>query len=268
MGMPAEERHLARLQALEDLKHHLALERSEREMADMDDIPHDAPFVECSSASLPTPPLTQMIRPSDVATVAQESNNNNAGNTNNMNYQAHVRDEENDDIASSGNANASANNSNEMNTVNSTPLADSFTDTTSAGHLGLFSSPTNNANTAARRDAEENNNNSGNPNPSPAHLNIGVRSDNTIMNFKIKPTTKLGKVMSAFCDRQGMNMDTVRFYFDGVRVEKEMTPAVVCFLVIHLPCLVAGTETRRNVTLADFCACNSFRWRIWIRWTS
>lgn len=56
------------------------------------------------------------------------------------------------------------------------------------------------------------------------HLNIKVTDSNNEVFFKIKRTTKLEKLMRAFCDRQGKDSNTVRFLFDGVKVAKDDTP--------------------------------------------
>lgn len=75
--------------------------------------------------------------------------------------------------------------------------------------------------TAARRDEQE-------------HLNIKVTDNNNEIFFKIKRTTKLKKLMDAFCERQGKVRESVRFYFDGIRVTDEHTPNTVwsCACVI------------------------------------
>ncbi|KAH9887803.1 ubiquitin family protein [Xylariomycetidae sp. FL2044] len=56
------------------------------------------------------------------------------------------------------------------------------------------------------------------------HLNIKVTDNNNEVFFKIKRTTKLDKLMTAFCERQGKSVDTVRFLFEGQRVQKSDTP--------------------------------------------
>lgn len=60
------------------------------------------------------------------------------------------------------------------------------------------------------------------------HLNIKVTDNNNEVFFKIKRSTQLKKLMDAFCDRQGKQMSTVRFLFDGTRVRPEDTPDTVC----------------------------------------
>ena len=56
------------------------------------------------------------------------------------------------------------------------------------------------------------------------HLNIKVTDNNNEVFFKIKRTTQLKKLMDAFCDRQGKMPNTVRFLFDGVRVNPGDSP--------------------------------------------
>lgn len=59
------------------------------------------------------------------------------------------------------------------------------------------------------------------------HLNIKVTDNNNEVFFKIRRTTQLGKLMNAFCDRQGKNISSVRFLFDGTRVQADDSPETV-----------------------------------------
>lgn len=59
------------------------------------------------------------------------------------------------------------------------------------------------------------------------HLNIKVTDNNNEVFFKIKRTTQLKKLMDAFCDRQGKNQNSVRFLFDGQRVQPTDSPETV-----------------------------------------
>lgn len=52
-----------------------------------------------------------------------------------------------------------------------------------------------------------------------------VSQDNHEIFFKCKVGTALSKLMNAYCDRQGLNINTVRFLFDGVRIGPEKSPA-------------------------------------------
>ncbi|GAB0132330.1 hypothetical protein EsDP_00000770 [Epichloe bromicola] len=56
------------------------------------------------------------------------------------------------------------------------------------------------------------------------HLNIKVTDNNNEVFFKIKRSTKLEKLMNAFCERQGKSLSSVRFLFDGTRVQPTDTP--------------------------------------------
>ncbi|KAG0640116.1 ubiquitin-related domain-containing protein [Tuber brumale] len=56
------------------------------------------------------------------------------------------------------------------------------------------------------------------------HLNIKVTDGNNEVFFKIKRTTQLKKLMDAFCDRQGKTPNSVRFLFDGTRVQGGDSP--------------------------------------------
>jgi hypothetical protein len=72
-------------------------------------------------------------------------------------------------------------------------------------------------------------------------MNIKVTDNNNEVFFKIKPDTKLGKLMTAFCDRQGKNILSVRFLFEGQRVNDTDTPEKVrsSFVSAPIPCLGA-----------------------------
>ncbi|KAF3939445.1 hypothetical protein ABW19_dt0203209 [Dactylella cylindrospora] len=61
------------------------------------------------------------------------------------------------------------------------------------------------------------------------HLNIKVTDNNNEVFFKIKRTTQLKKLMDAFCERQGKAPNSVRFLFDGSRVQAGDTPDTVSY---------------------------------------
>lgn len=67
------------------------------------------------------------------------------------------------------------------------------------------------------------------------HLNIKVTDNNNEVFFKIRRTTKLEKLMNAFCDRQGKQLNQVRFMFDGQRVQPNDTPDSVRRLCLFYP---------------------------------
>lgn len=63
--------------------------------------------------------------------------------------------------------------------------------------------------------------------PPSEHLNIKVTDGSNEVFFKIKRSTQLKKLMDAFCDRQGKTPQSVRFLFDGQRVNATDTPEIV-----------------------------------------
>lgn len=63
--------------------------------------------------------------------------------------------------------------------------------------------------------------------PATEHLNIKVTDNNNEVFFKIKRSTKLEKLMLAFCERQGKSPNSVRFLFEGQRVQPTDTPDTV-----------------------------------------
>ena len=56
-----------------------------------------------------------------------------------------------------------------------------------------------------------------------AELKVVTQDGNEVF-FKCKPTTALDKLMKAFCQRQGIAINTVRFLFDGNRIRENQTP--------------------------------------------
>jgi small ubiquitin-related modifier len=51
-----------------------------------------------------------------------------------------------------------------------------------------------------------------------------VSQDGGEVFFKIRKSTPLGKLMSAYCDRKGQSPSSIRFLFDGQRVNDSDTP--------------------------------------------
>ncbi|KAL6077597.1 Dolichyl-phosphate-mannose--protein mannosyltransferase pmt3 [Balamuthia mandrillaris] len=57
------------------------------------------------------------------------------------------------------------------------------------------------------------------------HISLKVVSqDGNEVYFKIKRNTALKKLMDAYCSRQAMSPDSVRFLYDGSRVQPDQTP--------------------------------------------
>ena len=60
------------------------------------------------------------------------------------------------------------------------------------------------------------------------HINLKVvTQDGNEIYFKCKQTTPLQKLMHAFCNRQGVSTNSVRFLFDGNRINETQTPQQV-----------------------------------------
>jgi len=62
------------------------------------------------------------------------------------------------------------------------------------------------------------------PETNQLNLKVVTQDGNEIF-FKCKTTTPLQKLMTAFCNRNGVAMNSVRFLFDGNRVNANQTPA-------------------------------------------
>ncbi len=84
------------------------------------------------------------------------------------------------------------------------------------------------------------------------HLNIKVTDNNNEVFFKIKRTTQLKKLMDAFCERQGKAPSTVRFLFDGQRVNPTDNPDSVCAFPL---CQHSAHELARYRIMLDLCFC-------------
>eukprot|EP00051_Salpingoeca_urceolata_P032136 m.14441 g.14441 ORF g.14441 m.14441 type:complete len:94 (+) comp4799_c0_seq1:1404-1685(+) len=57
------------------------------------------------------------------------------------------------------------------------------------------------------------------------YINLKVLAqDNTEVHFKIKRSTPLKKLMDAYCSRQGLDKQNVRFMLDGQRINDTDTP--------------------------------------------
>lgn len=56
------------------------------------------------------------------------------------------------------------------------------------------------------------------------HINLKVSDGSSEIFFKIKRTTPLKRLMDAFAKRQGRDMDSLRFLYDGVRIQPDQTP--------------------------------------------
>eukprot|EP00892_Ulva_mutabilis_P005342 jgi/Ulvmu1/317/UM001_0321.1 len=56
------------------------------------------------------------------------------------------------------------------------------------------------------------------------HLQIKIKSqDGDSVEFKVKPTTKLQKIFTVYCEKKGYAMEQVRFMFDGDHLQPGMT---------------------------------------------
>ena len=94
--------------------------------------------------------------------------------------------------------------------------------------------------------------------PKAEHLNIKVTDNNNEVFFKIKRTTQLNKLMNAFCERQGKSLNSVRFLFDGTRVNPGDTPDSVSIALWCYP---------RNCTIANICLSLTWMMEILSRFT-
>merc|ERR1711881_785318 len=60
------------------------------------------------------------------------------------------------------------------------------------------------------------------------HVNLKVcGQDGSVVQFKIKRNTQLRKLMQAYCDRQGLDVNQIRFRFDGPPIQDTDSPATL-----------------------------------------
>ncbi len=58
-----------------------------------------------------------------------------------------------------------------------------------------------------------------------SHINLKVvTQDGNEIFFKMKKTTPMSRLIDAYCQRQGVNLNAVRFIFDGSRINSSQTP--------------------------------------------
>ncbi|XP_062513854.1 small ubiquitin-related modifier 3-like [Corticium candelabrum] len=56
-------------------------------------------------------------------------------------------------------------------------------------------------------------------------INVKVQAqDGGTVHFVVKRTTPMMKLMTAYCDRKGIQMNSIRFVFDGNPITPENTP--------------------------------------------
>ncbi|EGR34351.1 ubiquitin-like protein smt3, putative [Ichthyophthirius multifiliis] len=68
--------------------------------------------------------------------------------------------------------------------------------------------------------------NNNQPQANNEYLNLKVKSqDGEEIFFKIKRTTQFKKLMDAYCQRVQVNLNNVRFLFDGDKILESQTPA-------------------------------------------
>ena len=83
------------------------------------------------------------------------------------------------------------------------------------------------------------------------HINLKVvTQDGNEIFFKCKATTPLSKLMHAFCQRQGVALASVRFLFDGTRINEHQTPSDVR----RFPQCPFAPSVRQSLARAN-CAC-------------
>jgi len=61
--------------------------------------------------------------------------------------------------------------------------------------------------------------------PAGDHINLKVKGqDGNEVFFRIKKSTTLKKLMTAYCDRQSVDLGSIAFLFDGQRLRPDQSP--------------------------------------------
>jgi len=58
-----------------------------------------------------------------------------------------------------------------------------------------------------------------------------VGQEGNEIHFRVKMSTQLGKLKKSYSDRQGVPVTSLRFLFDGCRINDEETPKQVSYLL-------------------------------------
>ncbi|CAH1766829.1 19720_t:CDS:2 [Entrophospora sp. SA101] len=74
-------------------------------------------------------------------------------------------------------------------------------------------------------DKNNSNNNGGSGGAKKPDEHINLKVVGNVIFFRIKRTTQLKKLMDAYCERQGKSLASLRFLYDGDRVQSHNTPA-------------------------------------------
>jgi hypothetical protein len=63
---------------------------------------------------------------------------------------------------------------------------------------------------------------------------VDVDQSNTEIRFKLRPTTKIGKVMKAFSERIGLPQYDLRFVFNGKLIKDDDTPLSLNMIQVNV----------------------------------
>ncbi len=63
---------------------------------------------------------------------------------------------------------------------------------------------------------------------------LSILKDGNEVVFKIKKQTPLRKLIEAYCSRQGLDMNSIRFLYDGNRIQPDQTPKEVQYHMVEI----------------------------------
>eukprot|EP00035_Acanthoeca_spectabilis_P034756 m.30858 g.30858 ORF g.30858 m.30858 type:complete len:91 (-) comp6847_c0_seq1:110-382(-) len=63
--------------------------------------------------------------------------------------------------------------------------------------------------------------------PDSGQIELSVKSEDNVIKFKVKQTTKIAKIKDAYCKKMGLTPANVRFLFDGDNIPDTATPSSV-----------------------------------------
>ena len=69
--------------------------------------------------------------------------------------------------------------------------------------------------------------------------------------FRCKVTTPLKRLMDAFCNRQSVSRNSVRFWFDGNTINETLTPEQLLMEVHGVSAITAGVRYNLIATFGD-----------------
>jgi small ubiquitin-related modifier len=95
----------------------------------------------------------------------------------------------------------------------------------------------------------------GNPEETSSHIKLMVRGqDGNEIVFKVKKTTLMGKLMKSYNERMGVPSNTLRFLYDGKRINNDDTALTVNTTCIYMLKCIHCKLLLISIKMKDKCA--------------